>query len=95
VNLSGILVVVPPERISDCIADLGRLSGVEVHHADPATGRLIVIQEAPDIEAEMTGFLAIRQRPHVLCAEMVYHYFAGASQDDIAELATLATQEPH
>lgn len=83
-NLSGILVVVPPERLADCAADLRTLEGVEVHHTDPATGRLIVVQEAPDVDAEMAGFLAIRGRPHVVSAEMVYHYFAGGEDDDLA-----------
>ena len=74
-NLSGILVVVPPERLSECAADLETLPGVEVHHTDPATGRLIVVQEADDVDAETAGLLAIKARPHVRLAEMVYHYF--------------------
>ncbi len=75
-NLSGILVVVPPERLDACAADLGTLPGVEVHHTDPATGRLIVVQEAADVEAEMAGLLAIKARPHVRAADLVYHHFA-------------------
>lgn len=75
-NLSGILVVVPPERLADCAADLETLPGVEVHHTDPATGRLIVVQEAADTDAEVAGLLAIKARPHVRAADLVYHYFA-------------------
>ena len=80
-NLSGILVVVPPERMAECAADLATLPGVEVHHSDPATGRLIVVQEADDVDAEMAGLLAIKARPHVLLAEMVYHHFAPEGEE--------------
>lgn len=80
-NLSGILVVVPPERMADCAADLATLPGVEVHHSDPATGRLIVVQEADDVAAEMAGLTAIKARPHVRMAEMVYHYFANEGEE--------------
>jgi nitrate reductase NapD len=80
-NLSGILVVVPPERLEACAADLSALPGVEVHHTDPATGRLIVVQEADDVDAEMAGLLAIKARPHVRLAEMVYHYFATEGEE--------------
>jgi nitrate reductase NapD len=80
-NLSGILVVVPPERLDACIADLETLPGVEVHHTDPATGRLIVVQEAADVDAEMAGLTAIKARPHVRAAEMVYHYFATEGEE--------------
>ncbi len=80
-NLSGILVVVPPERLADCAADLATLPGVEVHHSDPATGRLIVVQEADDVAAEMAGLTAIKARPHVRMAEMVYHYFANEGEE--------------
>lgn len=80
-NLSGILVVVPPSRLEACIDDLASLPGVEVHHADPPTGRLIVVQEAADVEAEMAGLLAIKARAHVLRADLVYHYFATEGED--------------
>jgi nitrate reductase NapD len=81
VNLSAILVAVPPERLADCAADLETLPGVEVHHTDPATGRLIVVQEADDVDAEMAGLLAIKARPHVRLAELVYHYFATEGEE--------------
>ena len=80
-NLSGILVVVPPERLAECVADLESLPGVEVHHTDPATGRLIVVQEARDVDAEMAGLQAIKARAHVRAADLVYHYFATEGEE--------------
>ena len=54
-NLSGILVVVSPEHIDSTIATLNSLSGVEVHHQDSATGRIVVTQEEESVAAEVDG----------------------------------------
>ena len=78
-NVSGILVVVSPEHIAALIWWLvlrpARLNGVEVHHRDMATGRIIVTQEAETIQAEVDGLKRIKALPHVILAEMVYHCF--------------------
>jgi nitrate reductase NapD len=51
------------------------LKGVDVHHCDPATGRIVVTQEAETIQAEVDGLKRIKSLPHVILAEMVYHCF--------------------
>ncbi|HEX8980342.1 MAG TPA: chaperone NapD [Parasulfuritortus sp.] len=75
-NLSGILVVAEQGRQAEVIAALEALSGVSLHHIDPPTGRLIAVQEAEDIYAEVEGLRRIKALPHVVMAEMVYHYIA-------------------
>ncbi len=75
-NLSGILVAARPEWLSRVVADLTALPGVEVHQVDEATGRIVVVQEAADIPAEIEGLKRIKALPHVVIAEMVYHYLA-------------------
>lgn len=75
-NLSGILVETKPQWLNDVVARLNALAGVEVHHTDAATGRIIAIQEAADIHAEIEGLKRIKALPHVVLAEMVYHYIA-------------------
>lgn len=75
-NLSGILVVAAPAHLPAVIDGLRGLEGVEVHQRDEATGRIIVVQEAADIHAEIDAIKAIKALPHVVMAEMVYHYFA-------------------
>jgi nitrate reductase NapD len=79
-NVSGILVVVSPEHIAALIEALGHLNGVEVHHRDMATGRIIVTQEAETIQAEVDGLKRIKALPHVILAEMVYHCFEEDSE---------------
>ncbi len=75
-NLSGILVVSKPEWVSQVVADLAAQDGIEVHQTDPESGRIIVVQEAADIHAEIEGVKRIKAMPHVVMADMVYHYFA-------------------
>jgi len=76
VNLSGILVVAQPESQGQVVAALNALDGVEVHQVDEATGRIVAVQEAADIHAEIEGIKRIKAVPHVIMAEMVYHYLA-------------------
>lgn len=75
-NISGILVVAKPEWQAQVVESLGALAGVEVHQVDEASGRIIVIQEAEDIHAEIDGVRRIKALPHVVMADMAYHYIA-------------------
>jgi nitrate reductase NapD len=75
VNYSGILVIVPPSELESTVARLEELPGVEVHHRDPDTGRLIVVQEASTVGAEVDGLKQIKNLPHIVLAEMVEHHF--------------------
>lgn len=75
-NLSGVLVVAKPEWVEQVVASLQRLPGVEVHQTDAETGRIVVVQEAADIHAELDALKRIKAVPHVIMAEMVYHYIA-------------------
>jgi len=75
VNLSGILVVVAPSKTRETIQQLEALPGVEVHHSDPPTGRIIVVQEAPSIRDEVAGLERIKSLPNIVLAEMVEHRF--------------------
>lgn len=75
-NLSGILVVAQPENRGQVVASLNALEGVEVHQVDEATSRIVAVQEAVDIHAEIEGVKRIKALPHVIMAEMVFHYLA-------------------
>lgn len=72
-NLSGILVVAAPGRLAEVQTALVALPGVEVHHIDEASGRIVVVQEAPDVDAETAGFTRIKSLPGVIDAALVYH----------------------
>lgn len=74
-NLSGILVTVRPDHLTEVVSALAGLPGVEVRQTDAATGRIVVVQEAPEVGAEMDSFMRIRALPHVLNVDLVCHYF--------------------
>ncbi|MEE4379316.1 MAG: chaperone NapD [Candidatus Competibacteraceae bacterium] len=79
-NLSGILVMVPPAQLAAGIDTLNALPGVEVFHTEAETGRIVDVQEAATVEAEIDGLRRIQQLPQVIMAELVYHYFAEDQQ---------------
>jgi nitrate reductase NapD len=79
-NISGILVVVPTDRTEESLLALGALPGVEVHHTDPATGRIVVTQEAETVGEEVEALRRIKALPHVVLAEMVYHHFEESTE---------------
>lgn len=74
-NLSGILVTAEVAALPNVLASLATLPGVEVRDFDAALGRIVVVQEAPDVGAEVDGFTRIRALPHVVNADLVCHYF--------------------
>ncbi len=74
-NLSGILVITAPDQVEACMAQLNALPGVDVHHSDIASGKIVATQEAEKTEDEVEGLKRIKALPGVLMAEMVYHYF--------------------
>ncbi len=74
-NLSGILVVTRPRDLASAVATLNALGGVEVHYCNEVDGRIVVVQEAEDVEQEIAGLKRIQALPEVLRAELVYHRF--------------------
>lgn len=74
-NLSGILVVVSPPELEDCVSRLEALPGIEVHYQDPLTGRLVITQEASTVNAEVEGLKRIQSLSGVILAAFIYHWF--------------------
>ena len=74
-NLSGIVVLCKPLNLPAVSTALAELPGVEVHFEDPDQGKIVVVQEALSIAAEMNGLLRIKAVPGVILADMLYHYF--------------------
>jgi len=73
-NLSSILVYTAKDNLSELFVFLHTLPGLEVHYQCHDTGRLVVIQEADNEQAEMDGLQRIKDLPQVMAAEMFYHY---------------------
>jgi len=74
-NVSGILVVVPVADVAASVESLAALPGVDVHHVDGRTGRIIVTQEGETVHEEVERLKTIKTLPGVILAEMVHHHF--------------------
>ncbi|MCU7958427.1 MAG: chaperone NapD [gamma proteobacterium symbiont of Bathyaustriella thionipta] len=92
-NLSTILVISKKESLHEVIDCLNKQTGVDVHHSDPDTGRMIITQEAETIDDEVAGLKRLKKLPNIIYAEMVSHYFgedkknyAAVSQQDLDAL---------
>jgi nitrate reductase NapAB chaperone NapD len=82
VNLSGILVTADAAHLGTVLAALEDLPGVELHQHDAQTGRIVLVQEAADVDGEVAGFMRIRQLPHVLNVDLVCHCFGDTLPPD-------------
>ena len=74
-NISGIVVTALPEKVAEVARSLSALAGLEVFQTDVASGKLVVVQEAPSVGTEVEGFKRIRALPHVIAVDLVQHYF--------------------
>jgi nitrate reductase NapAB chaperone NapD len=86
--LSGLVVRTTPERFDDVLAALRTLPGVSVHHHDPATARIVVVQEAATLNAEMDGMRRMQTLPGVVDTSLVYHVLADAAATEPSRNAT-------
>jgi len=83
-NLSGIVVAVPPTKLNEGIAALNAINNIEVHQSDELTGQIVIVQEAENVNMEIDGLKKIKALPMVTYAEMVYHYVADDTNPDVA-----------
>ena len=74
-NISGILVIVSPQRVDSMVDQLKEMDGIDVHHIEAATCRIVITQEAEHIRDEVDGLKRIRALPGIILAEMSYHNF--------------------
>ena len=56
------------------VATLERIPGVDVHHTDPPTGRIVATIEAGTVEGEVETLERIQRMPGIVLAEMVQHH---------------------
>ena len=73
-NISGVLVRSYPENLDAVSACLEKLTGVEVHAANP-DGRLVVTVETGNEGAMADTVVSMQNLPGVLSASMIYHQY--------------------
>ena len=74
INVSGITVVVRPESFDAARRRIAELPGIEITAEDAARGRLVVVQDLPDMDDHRDGLRRLQALPEVLLAELVCHY---------------------
>ena len=72
--ISGVVVRSRQEDLAAVAARLAPLPGIDVHHLEEATGRVIITLETESSDQEETRMESVRREPGVLSAELVYHY---------------------
>ena len=72
-HYAGVLVSGDPARLAEVRLALSAIDGVEVHHADTATGRCIVVLESADRTENQRLFDAVGQISAVRSVDLVYH----------------------
>jgi len=96
-GISGIVVATRTEHFADVLHALRDVPGADVHQVDDASGRIVLTHEAPDLEAHTAGLRRIKDLPHVLFAELVYHYVGDNVERDVRQptpgVPTRPTQE--
>lgn len=81
-SIAGILVRTLPGDLPEATARLSALPGVDVHHHETSTGRLVITLEAAEIDDERQGIERVRRETGVISAELVYHYVAPPDEGD-------------
>ena len=78
-SIAGVVVRSRAVDVPQVAARLARFPGVDVHHIEASTGRVVITLEADQQDHdEGTGHEAqlerVRRDPGVLGAELIYHY---------------------
>ncbi len=73
-HYSGVVVIVPPDRVETCALDLDALAGVDVHYRHAGSGRIVVVVESRTVDEHAEILRRIQAVPDVLVAAPVYHY---------------------
>jgi nitrate reductase NapAB chaperone NapD len=89
-SIAGILVRTLPGEAADVTSHLAGLPGVDIHHQEIATGRLVITLEACQGDEEREGLERVRGAVGVISADLVYHYVAPPDEADESLPASIA-----
>jgi nitrate reductase NapAB chaperone NapD len=94
-HYSGVVVIVPPDRVKSCARDLDALAGVEVHYRHPESGRIVAVLEGRTAEEHLGILRRIHAVPDVLVAAPVYHYVEATPEVAEVEAGSSAERGKH
>ena len=73
-SISGVVIRAGVDDLPQVAARLAGLPGVDVHHLEASTGRVVITLETSDHEHEEACLERVRRETGVLSAELVCHY---------------------
>lgn len=73
-SIAGVVVRSRADDLPQVAARLAGLPGVEVHHLEASTGRVVITIETEPHDHEEARLERVCREPGVLGAELVYHY---------------------
>ncbi len=73
-SIAGVVVRSQVDDLARVAARLARLPGVDVHHIEASTGRVVITLEADQEDHDEAQLERVRREPGVLSAELIYHY---------------------
>lgn len=74
-QLSGVLLVAQPGRLTEAMTAVRQIPGVDLHDVDAESERAIAVIEADDTHALVDTFKTIESLESVLKVSPVNHYF--------------------
>lgn len=75
-TIAGILVRTHSADLVALTKGLSALPGVEVHHREPESGRLVITLETVGVDDQQRRLDEVRRQAGVVSAELVFHYTA-------------------
>jgi nitrate reductase NapD len=73
-SIAGVVVRSRAVDLPQVAARLARFPGVDVHHIEVSTGRVVITIEADQQDHDEAQLERVRREPGVLSAELIYHY---------------------
>lgn len=81
---AGILVRFRADAWAEGLVALAGLEGVEIHHQDPESGRVVATVATEALKQQETVMREVRALPGVLLAEPVYAYRDAEGEVDLS-----------
>lgn len=73
-SIAGVVVRSRAVDLPQVVARLATLPGVDVHHIEASSGRVVITLEADQDGHDEAQLERVRREPGVLSAELIYHY---------------------
>lgn len=93
-HYSALLVKLSPDHWTEGLRQLGALSGLDIHHVYPESGKVLVVQETESRSEQEEGLRQIQALPCVLYAGLVQYRVEEYSDPELLSSQTSSDSRP-